>query len=124
MAYSTRFASFSVMFMALTRAAARSGGDAFMSHTVLLASGPLTQSGYWKPMPSLAARAAARTHVEGDNGFIVTKYKKTKSRSSSNHVLHRIRYNMKGRQTGEFMICYMPFNVRRQYPLSISTSME
>jgi hypothetical protein len=76
--YSTRFASFSVTFMALTRAAARSEGEAFTSHTVLFASGPLRQSGYRKARPDLAARAAARIHVDGDTGFIVIKYKKSK----------------------------------------------
>lgn len=36
------------MFIAATSAAARSGGDAFGSHTVVFARGPLMQSGYLK----------------------------------------------------------------------------
>jgi hypothetical protein len=76
--YSTRFASFSVTFIALTRAAARSDGEAFTSHTVLFASCPSRQSGYRKARPDLAARAAVRIHVDGDTGFIVIKYKKPK----------------------------------------------
>jgi hypothetical protein len=62
--YSTRLDSFSVMFMALTSAAARSGGEAFVSHTVLLDSGPLTQSGYWNPTTPLAAKVLASAYRE------------------------------------------------------------
>ena len=43
--YSTRFTSFSVIFIAFTSAAARSGGVAFTLHTVLFDNGPLVQSG-------------------------------------------------------------------------------
>jgi hypothetical protein len=41
-------------------------------------------------MPPLAARAAARTHVEGDNGFIETKYKKDKSLGRNDHLQNQI----------------------------------
>ena len=70
--YSTRFDSFSVMFMALTRAAARSGGEALVSHTVLVARGPLIQSGYWNPTTPLAAKTLASAHLSGNEGFMVT----------------------------------------------------
>ena len=65
--YSTRLASFSLMFMAATRAAARSAGDAFGSHTVLLARGPLAQSGKSDASAERGlSNAAAKTAHEED----------------------------------------------------------
>lgn len=62
------------MFKALTKAAALSGGDAFASQTVLFASGPLTQSGYWNPMTPLADRALARANLKDDDGLMVADF--------------------------------------------------
>jgi hypothetical protein len=62
------------MFMALTKAAARSGGEAVVSHTVLVASGPLTQSGYWKPTTPLTAKVLTSAHLNGEEGFMVTSW--------------------------------------------------
>jgi hypothetical protein len=64
-------ASFSVMFMALTRAAALAEGWAFASHTVLLVSGPLAQSGYWNPCAPLAAKAVASSHDKRGDVFMM-----------------------------------------------------
>lgn len=44
-----RLASFSLLFMAATRAAARAAGAADVSHTTFDLSGPLAQFGYVTP---------------------------------------------------------------------------
>jgi hypothetical protein len=59
-----RFWSFSASVMAATSAAARSGGDKLLSHTLLLANRPFLQSGnHWKALFWAAARPAAPTRT-------------------------------------------------------------
>ncbi len=62
------------MFMALTKAAARTGGEAVVSHTVLVANGPLTQSGYWNPTTPLAVRVHASAHLKSEGGFMAVRF--------------------------------------------------
>ena len=57
--HSTRLTSFSSIVIAFTNAAARSDGVAFGLHTVLLASGPLAQSGKMSLLNAGTARSPA-----------------------------------------------------------------